>query len=122
MRQLISYGVVGVVSNLIIYLFYLLITHGGVEPKTAMTFLYIIAASTSFFAYKKFTFFYERDVLKSGARYVIAHMFGFLLNWIILNTFVERLNYPHQIVQAVAVFVVAAFLFVVFNLFVFKRQ
>jgi putative flippase GtrA len=122
MRQLISYGVVGVVSNLIIYLFYLLITHGGVEPKTAMTFLYIIAASTSFFVYKKFTFFYERDVLNSGARYVTAHMFGFLLNWIILNTFVERLNYPHQIVQAVAVFVVAVFLFVVFNLFVFKRQ
>lgn len=87
-----------------------------------MTFVYVLAAGFSFFSHKKFTFFYDGDILKSGARYVIAHIFGFLLNWVILNTFVERLNYQHQIVQGVAVFVVAAFLFVVFNLFVFKRQ
>lgn len=120
MKQLMSYGVVGVVSNLIIYLLYLLITYNSVEPKTAMTFLYIISACISFFANKKFTFAYKGGVFGSGVSYVIAHFFGYLLNFLILMVFVDNLGYPHQLVQCIAIFVVAAFLFVCFKLFVFR--
>ena len=120
MKQLMRYGVVGVVSNLVIYLLYLLVTYDGVEPKKAMTFLYIIGASISFFANKKFTFSYKGRVFQSGVSYAIAHFFGYLLNLFILMVFVDKIGYRHQIVQCIAIFVVAAFLFMCFKLYVFR--
>ena len=119
-RSFLCYGIVGLVCNIFIYLLYLYISHNGIEPKMAMTFIYIIGACISFIANKKVTFNYNGNGIGLGVRYLIAHLFGYLLNFFILSIFVDRLAYSHQIVQGVAVFVVAAFLFVVFNLFVFK--
>jgi len=55
----------------------------------------------------------------AGVRYVIAHCIGYLLNLSILIVFVDKLGYAHQWVQAIAIFVVAAFLFLAFKVFVF---
>lgn len=55
----------------------------------------------------------------AGVRYVIAHCIGYLLNLSILIVFVDELGYAHQWVQAIAIFVVAAFLFLAFKVFVF---
>lgn len=120
--RLFRFCIIGILCNLIFYLLYLLLTYKHIDPKKAMTFVYVVAATFSFFVNKRFTFFYNGNILSSGTRYAIAHTFGYLLNWFILNTFVVKLKYPHQIVQGVAIFVVAAFLFVVFNLFVFKEK
>jgi putative flippase GtrA len=60
-------------------------------------------------------------LLNSGARYLVAHIFGYLVNLLILLTFVDRLGYSHQWVQAAAIIVVATFLFVAFRYFVFPR-
>lgn len=120
MRQLIRYGLVGLVSNLIIYFVYLLITYLGVEPKKAMTLVYIIGASIGFIGNRKWTFAHRGDLSRTGVRYAIAHLFGFLLNFVILYTFVDCLGYAHQGVQATAIVVVAAFLFVTFKYYVFQ--
>ena len=120
LRSILCYGIVGLVSNIFIYLLYLYISHNGIEPKITMTFMYIIGACISYIANKKITFNYKGNRIGLGVRYLIAHLFGYLLNFFILSIFVDRLAYSHQIVQGVAVFVVAAFLFVVLNLFVFK--
>jgi putative flippase GtrA len=122
MRQLIRYGLVGVVSNLIIYFVYLLITYLGVEPKTAMTLVYIIGASIGFIGNRKWTFAHRGDFTSAALRYVLAHLFGYLLNFLILFTFVDRLGYAHQWVQAVAIIIVAGFLFIVFKNFVFRER
>ncbi len=118
--QLLRYGIIGVASNLIMYLLYLLITYDGIEPKTAMTSLYIIGASISFFANKKITFSYKDDVLGSGIRFTITYLFGYLLNFLILMVFVDKFGYPHQLIQGIAIFVVAGFLFVCLKKFVFR--
>ena len=122
MNQLIRYGIVGIASNLFIYFLYVLITYNDVEPKIAMTFLYFTGASISFFANKSFTFNYKSRVFGSVARYVLAHLFGYLLNFLILMVFADRLGYPHQLVQGIAIFTVAGFLFVCFKLFVFRER
>jgi putative flippase GtrA len=121
-RQLIRYGLVGVVSNLAIYFVYLLITYLGVEPKTAMTLVYIIGASIGFIGNRKWTFAHRGDSSSAALRYVLAHLLGYLLNFLILFTFVDRLGYAHQWVQAVAIIVVAGFLFIVFKYFIFAKQ
>ena len=122
MQQLIRYGVVGVVSNAAIYFIYLLITYLGVEPKTAMTLVYIIGASIGFIGNRKWTFAHRGDSYSAALRYVLAHLSGYLLNFLILFTFVDRLGYAHQWVQAVAIIIVAGFLFIVFKYFVFRER
>ena len=118
--QLIRYGLVGIATNLLGYLIYLLITHFGVEPKVLITFMYPIGATIGFYGHRQWAFAHKGAVLKSGFRYFVAHLFGYLINLLILLTFVDRLGYPHQWVQAVAIFVVAGFLFVAFKYFVFS--
>lgn len=122
MRQLIRYGLVGVASNAAIYIVYLFITYLGVEPKTAMTLVYIIGASIGFVGNRKWTFAHRGDSTSAALRYVLAHLFGYLLNFLILFTFVDRLGYAHQWVQAVAILVVAGFLFIIFKYFVFRER
>lgn len=122
MQQLIRYGLVGVASNAAIYFVYLLITHLGVEPKTAMTLVYIIGASIGFVGNRKWTFAHRGDSSSAAMRYVLAHLLGYLLNFMILFTFVDRLGYAHQWVQAVAIIIVAGFLFIVFKYFVFRER
>lgn len=121
MMQLIRYGLVGVASNLAVYLVYLLITFLGYEPKKAMTLLYIAGATIGFVGNRKWTFAHPGNLVPAGLRYAVAHLMGYLLNLAILLTFVDRLGYAHQAVQGVAIFVVAGFLFMVFKYFVFPE-
>ena len=119
--QLLRYGLVGAATNLALYAFYLLITYLGMAPKPAMTVAYVIGALIGFVGHRNWTFSHKGTVLGSGARYCIAHLLGYLLNFLILLTFVDKLGYSHQLVQAAAIFVVAAFLFIAFRYFVFPK-
>lgn len=122
MLQLIRYGLVGVVSNAVIYFVYLLITYFGVEPKNAMTMVYIIGATIGFIGNRKWTFAHCGNYTSAALRYVLAHLFGYLLNFLILFTFVDRLGYAHQWIQGVAIIIVAGFLFIIFKYFVFREN
>jgi putative flippase GtrA len=117
--QLLRYGLVGIASNLTGYLIFLLITTLGIGPKTAMTMLYVVGATIGFIGNRNWTFPHHGTFLGSGVRYVIAHCCGYLINLAVLLTFVDALGYSHRWVQAIAVFVVAGFLFVTFKYFVF---
>jgi putative flippase GtrA len=119
--QLIRYTFVGVVSNSAGYLIYLLITYLGGTPKITMTLLYGVGASIGFIGNRNFTFAHKGSLLDLGIRYFIAHFFGYFINLIILIIFVDQFGYSHQWVQAVAIFVVAGFLFIVFKFFVFTN-
>jgi putative flippase GtrA len=119
--QLLRYTLVGIASNVSGYLVYLLATYYGATPKITMSILYAAGAVVSFWGNRRVTFSFQGSLLGSGLRYVIAHFFGYLLNLCILIVFVDKLRFAHQIVQAVAIFVVALFLFTVFKVFVFTE-
>jgi len=122
MLQLIRYSLVGMISNLTMYFVYLLITYLGIEPKTAMTLVYIIGASIGFIGNREWTFAHRGDSASAALRYGLAHLLGYLLNFLILFTFVDRLGFAHQWVQAMAIIIVAGFLFLVFKYFVFRER
>ena len=121
-RQLVRYALVGVTSNAAIYFVYLLITYLGVAPKTAMTLVYIVGGCVGFVGNRKWTFAHRGGLSSAALRYVLAHIFGYLLNFLILFTFVDCLGYAHQWVQAAAILVVAGFLFIIFKYFVFSKK
>jgi putative flippase GtrA len=119
--QVFRYGLVGIASNLSGYFIFLLFTCWGIEPKKAMTLLYIVGATIGFFGNRQWTFAHRAGALRVGGRFLIVHLLGYLINLLILLTFVDRLGYSHQWVQAAAIFVVAGFLFVAFKYFVFPQ-
>jgi len=121
LRQLLRYGMVGIAVNLAGYLVYLLVTFLGVTPKITMSLLYLVGAAAGYWGNRKLTFSHRGSVLGSGVRYLLAHGIGYLINLAILMVFVDRLGYAHQWVQAVAIFVVAGYLFVSFKLYVFAN-
>ncbi len=121
-KQLVRYGLVGVMSNLIMYFIYLLITYFGVEHKVAMTLIYLFGASFGFISHRNWTFSFRGTFSGATARYAIAHLFGYMLNFLILYVGVDYLGYAHQWVQVGAIIMVSGFLFTVFKYFVFHER
>ena len=120
--QLMRYFIVGVSSNDAGYLLYLLITHFGMDPKVAMTLLYAVGATLGFVGNRRFTFGNSSKLFSTGASYILAHCFGYLLNLSIQIVVVDRLGYPHQLGQAIGICVVAFFLFVALKYCVFVNR
>lgn len=118
-KQLFRYSLVGVVSNVVGYLIYLILTYMGGTPKLTMSLLYGIGATVGFFGNRSFTFAHQGSIVGAGWRYLISHCIGYLLNLSILILFVDKFGFAHQWVQGAAIFIVAVFLFLVFKVFVF---
>lgn len=122
LRQLWRFGVVGVGTNVAGYLVYLAVTWLGVPPKIAMTGLYALGASLSFVLNRHWTFGHDGAVSRAGLRFALAHVGGYVVNFAMLAALHDRLGWPHQLVQAMAIVVVAAGLFLAFRLFVFPTR
>jgi putative flippase GtrA len=122
MKQLVRYAVVGVVTNALGYLVYLGVTWVGLGPKLAVSLLYGAGVTASFLGNRRWTFRHQGDLASGGVRFVVAHATGYLLNLALLLVFVDRIGWPHQLVQAAAILVVAAYLFVLMRVFVFPPQ
>ena len=122
MWQLIRYGLVGGGINLILYLSYLLINHLGLESKKTMSLIYLIGVGIGFYSHRQWTFSHDGNARQSMVRFLFAHLLGYLINFSLLLNLVDHLGYPHQIVQAGAIFVVAAFLFITFKYWVFPKN
>jgi putative flippase GtrA len=120
--QLMRYALVGVVGNSLGYSAYLVITYVGATPKITMSIVYICITIFSFFANKKYTFDADKGSVSIGVKYIISHLFGYLINLSILAVMVDRLGYPHQLVQLCAIIVVAMYLFFMLKLFVFSKR
>lgn len=120
--QLVRYFFVGIATNLIGYLIYLMLTAFVLPPKLTMTILYASGAIIGFFGNRHFTFRHKGGARRAAIAYTVVHIGGWAINFAMLSLFFDRLGYPHQIVQAVSIFVVAAYLFVAMRLFVFPER
>ncbi len=120
--QFFRYALIGLLTNLLGYALYLLLTYFGSAPKLTMTALYSVGALIGFFVNRRFTFRHDGHIGVAGIRYLMAQLLGYLLNLTLLVLFVDWLDFAHQTVQAVAIVIVAVFLFVLSRFFVFPVQ
>lgn len=118
---ILRYAIFGAVCNALGYTAYLALTWMGVPFKLAMSLLYALSICISFLGNRNWVFEYRGDVASAIWRFGLAHATGYLFNLGLLAVFVDKLGYPHEWVQAVAIFIVGGFLFVVFRLFVFSH-
>lgn len=117
------YAMVGVLTNVLGYLLYLAVTAwGGLSPKTTMTLLYFTGVFIGFIGNRQWAFRHTGAISAGFLRYLIAHAGGYCINFMMLHIFSYMLHYPHQLVQAVAIIVVAFYLFTAFKYFVFPQK
>jgi putative flippase GtrA len=119
-QEIIRFGVIGVVSNLVLYLVYLELTGFGVGHKSSMTILYVVGALQTFAFNKKWTFSHLGHLSETFRRYVGLYVVGYLINLAVLITAVDWFGFHHQWVQGAVILVLAVFLFLGQKLWVFK--
>jgi len=121
-RQFLRYAVVGLASNLILFLGYLLLTHFGMGHKTAMSLLYATGTSLTFIFNRNWTFGHDGHITKSFIGYVAVYALGYVFNLVALYYLVDKLGFNHQWVQGGLILVVAVLLFTLQKLVVFKEK
>jgi len=119
LKPLFRYSFVGILNNSWGYFLYLFVTWLGMDPRLAVTMLYPVAAVSAYFAHAKYSFNYQTGRTSAKFRFILAQIIGYLVNIIMLSVLVERFEYPHQMVQAAAIFVIAGVLFFLFRFYVF---
>ncbi len=119
--QLMRFGALGVLTNVLGYVLYLGITYLGMEPKVAMSALYCLGVCINFVGSRNWVFRSDAKILGASMRYVAAYAIGYFVNYGILVMFVDRLGYPHAYVQAAAIVIVACYLYAALKFLVFRR-
>lgn len=120
--QLIRYTFIGLLSNMVLYLAYLSLTALGMETKLAMSVLYAVGVAQTFILNKRWTFRYGGAHRSAFVRYCISYALGYFINLLVLYVLVDCLHYPHQIVQGMMIFWLAAMLFLLQKFWVFRMD
>ena len=121
-RQSMRFAAVGIGSNLLLYLLYLILTSLGVGHKTAMSCLYLLGLVQTFLLNKTWTFAHQGKMHAALGRYLIAYGLGYLLNLGMLHLLVDRFGLPHLLIQGLAIFVVAVTMFLLQRHWVFTSH
>ena len=118
--QLLRYGVVGIASNALLYLAYLALTSAGMNYKLARSLLYALGVIQSFHFNKTWSFRHDGARGQAFIRYCISYGLGYLFNLVVQYLMVDRLGYPHQLVQGALIICTAVLLFLLQKFWVFR--
>lgn len=118
--QFVRYVIVGLASNLVCYLVYLGLCRLGMDPKLAMSLLYAVGVLQTFVLNKRWTFRQGGATQAAFYRYCTAYALGYLFNLFVLYLLVDLQGYPHQLVQAVMIVLLAILLFLSQKYWVFR--
>ena len=119
LTQAVRFGLVGVASNALGFVWYLLLTWLGMGPKSAMSLLFLIGTMQTFIFNKRWSFQYSGTDRLVLVRYVAAYGIGYIVNLLSLIVLVDYARYPHVAVQAAMIIVVAAIMFLLQKFWVF---
>ena len=117
--EILRFGVVGLGSNALLYLLYLAATAVGVEPKVAVSLIYLVGVLQTFILNKRWTFQHEGHVRRTAARYWVAYAFSYAANMVLLIIFVDIAGFDHRVVQGVLIAVIGLVLFALQKYWVF---
>ena len=118
--QFTRYSFVGLSTNLVLYLLYLLLTGVGMGYKTAMSLLYVLGVFTTFIFNRNWSFRDGGGIPDALFRYAAAYLSGYLINLAVLFWLVDVHSLPHQWVQGVMIFSLAVYLFLLQKFWVFR--
>ena len=118
--QFLRFAIVGLVSNALLFLLYLVLTKLGMGHKVAMSSLYLVGVMQTFVFNKRWSFKHKGVVRTALFRYWLVYALGYLLNLLALMILVDRVGLPHQLIQGIMILVLAILLFVAQKFWVFR--
>ena len=118
-RQLLRYGITGLISNTVMYIGYVLATELGMGHKTAMSVFYGLNVLQTFTFNRRWTFRHGGGLAGPFLRYVMVYLVGYVTNLAGLFLFVDMAGLPHLAVQAVLIVLIAILLFMLQKYWVF---
>jgi len=121
-RQLLRFVVVGLASNLAIYIIYLFLASAFFDPKIAMTITFAFGVLLSFSFNRRWTFDHRGPRGNSLLRYSAVYLVGYTINLSAIVVFVDRLGLPHEIVQGCMILIVAVIVFLLQKHWVFRTN
>jgi len=120
-HRVLRFAVVGLASNALLYVAYLLMTSNGLGHKSAATVAFVLGVTQTFFANRNWTFGDIPARRGTYLRYGVAYAAAYFLNLGLLVVFVDLLGFPHRIVQGVLVLLIAGGLFLAQRYWVFDK-
>ncbi|MBW0017779.1 MAG: GtrA family protein [Mycobacterium sp.] len=120
--QFIRYVFVGLALNAAFYGAYLLLTWWAMRDEAAMTITFSIGTLLSFLAHRSVTFRHRGERLAALRRFVTCYAILYLMDYLALWVFADRMGIPHQLIQACAAVVVALLAFVAQRYWVFPDE
>lgn len=121
-RQFITYVVIGLVLNAVLYGAYLMLTYAGAAALVAMTFTYAAGVCSGFMLNRSITFRYRGGNAGALLRYAVSYGIGYAINFIVLWMLAARMGMPHQIVQGGIVLGLPVVLFCLQKSWVFRSR
>jgi putative flippase GtrA len=118
--QLLRFGLVGVGVNAALFAGYLVLVDHGVDPKLAMTAMYVAGLALGFVLHRQWSFASRGPARREWGPYLVVCIAGYLLNLAVLALCVDGLGWPHGWVQGAMVFVVAGVNFALNKAWVFR--
>lgn len=118
--EILRFGAVGLGSNVLLYLLYLAVTAVGVEPKVAVSLIYLVGVLQTFVLNKRWTFQHQGHVRRTATRYWVAYAFSYAANMLLLIIFVDIVGFDHRVVQGVLIAVIGLVLFALQKYWVFR--
>jgi putative flippase GtrA len=120
--QFVRFAGIGLVSNGFLYVVYLGLTAAEVGPKAGMTLVYAMGLLQTFVFNRRWTFGYEGAGGSALLRYGLVYAAGYVLNLAALEICVTRFHLAHQVVQLIAIPLVAVFTFLMQRSWVFRAD
>ena len=125
LTQFIRFGTVGLITNMIGYSIFLGLTWTGINPKIVITILFFFNHTFSFFSNKRWVFANKQNQQLNRmtiVRFIATYITGYLINLALLIEGVDHLGYSPQIVQLIAIVLIAIYFFFALKLLVFRQN
>jgi putative flippase GtrA len=120
--EFVRYALVGLASNGVVFVMYLVATSLGVGHKLAATLAYGLGVAQTFVLNRSWSFADRGLVGPALLRYVSIYFAGYVINMIALVSLVDYAGFPHVWVQGGMIVVVAIMLFALQKWWVFRND
>ncbi|MEP7124955.1 MAG: GtrA family protein [Byssovorax sp.] len=119
-RQFLRYGAVGVVSNLVLYLLFVVLNALGLSPIWAMTSSFAAGCCLTYFAHGRYSFRYGATKPILVVKYAFVYGSAYALNLVGLWVGTTRLGLSPRLAQIAMMVLIGVYLFLSARFFVFR--
>jgi putative flippase GtrA len=122
LARLLRFGIVAAVSGSVYALACAgLIVQGGIEPKLASVYAYIVSIFVNFAGQRRFTFRSDASILPEALKFCVVHGVNIGVSWLIALVVVQWLGFHFIFGILATLLVIPLSTYVLLNLWVFQN-